>query len=915
MIFRQTAAILFLCLAGAAAPAFSQDIHLTGTVRDGSASPLSGVSVKLAGLGLAAFTDANGAYAITKDLAALPPGARAAAIRIPACVNGILYFGVSARSGQVCIELFTLLGRHVSTVIDAQLAPGDYATPLYAKNVSAQPYCVRVTIGTSRFLLKTASTGSTGKGGLRRLGDGERAPVLAKQAFAVDTILVSAAGFARARKPVSSYAGAYDFVLEKSVFGLTSPADSAVITGTRKPLLLWSPDVNAVFYDVYLNISRTDYDWTAGGSPLLDNYTKIGDGIPDDSMAAPTLDDRWNYKWYVVSVDAAGNRKNSAVRTFGVYNPTIDTTVADSVPLIGGCRDLDKNGTIEPYENWRLPVGVRVNDLMSRMSKTDKAMQLFFAADRFPGAGWTTYLSSWDLRPAQISAAKAKWGIPIIPTSDFVSGFYTTFPSQGALCATRDLGIIYKCATMQRDEQLIEAFRATLSPTPETGTKVLYSRIGDGCGENADFGAAMIRATICAYQNGPELNPKSILAIPGHWPAGQDDIPFDAVTLQYHLKPWRAAIEAGAAAIMTGLGTNTVYFTNPNGASDNKQMIDFLRDSLHFDGIVCTEFLGSALWAGCLNAGADILGNASPGDVNMASFVNQIPDARIDEACARVLRVKFSLGLFENPYGNADWAGAVLGGANHLLVARTAARESMTLLKNNGELPLALSAGDTLVVAGARANDGNSYAGWGSSFHDTTIWLTIQKQAAARGVVAVYDSALAVHLSAHAAVCILGEGSYTNIPQWGANTVEMPQDQLALLQSYKHAGVPVIAVVIMPRPYALAWAADSADALVAAYRPGDGAGDAVAGLIFGSYAPHGRLPWQLPRSGDQIGTNTETNMLEHWDLPYDIGASDAERQRIRSLIAANMPLNTATGDSLYGAPLYPYGFGIQGWGK
>ena len=707
----------------------------------------------------------------------------------------------------------------------------------------------------------------------------------------------------------------YDFVLEKTVFGLTSPADSAVITGTRKPLLSWKPDTNAVSYDVYLNISRTDYDWTAGGTSLLDNYTKIAEGIPDDSMLAPSLDDRWTYKWYVVSVDAAGNRKNSAIDTFSVYNPTVDTSAADSIRVISGCRDLDKNGTVEPYENWRLPIGARVKDLMSRMSKTEKTMQLFFTADRFPGAGWTTYLSPWDLTSAQVAAAKAKWGIPVIPTSDFINGYYTTFPSQAALAATRDLGIIYKCATMQRDEQLIEAFKATLSPLAETGTKVLYSRIGDGCGENADFGASMMRAMVCAFQNGPELNPKSILAIPGHWIAGQDDIPFDAVTLQYHLKPWRAAIEAGAAAIMTGLGTNTRYFTSPNGASDNKQMIDFLRDSLGFDGVVCTEFLGSALWADCLNAGADILGNASPGDVDMASFVNLVPDARIDQACARVLRVKFELGLFENPYGNADWVNAVLGGANHLATARTAARESMTLLKNNGVLPLALSAGDTIVIAGERANDGDSYTGWGSSFHDTTIWLTI-KSAPMRWALSPCTIRLApLHLSAKAAVCIVGEGSYSHIPQWGADSVDMPQDQLALLQGYKHAGVPVIAFVIMPRPYSLTWAADSADALVAAYRPGDGAGDAVFRPLFGDYAPRGRLPWQLPRSGAQVGTNTETNMVEQWDLPYDIGATDAERQKIRALIAAGKPVNSILGDSLYGNPQYPYGFGIQGWSK
>jgi|WetSurMetagenome_2_1015567.scaffolds.fasta_scaffold00856_5 beta-glucosidase len=913
MITRGKAVILLLlCIA----QTYSQNIQLSGTVRNSASAPVEGANVKLAQLGLSTVTDANGMYSIARNLAVLPSTIQARVISAPGYVRNVLFFGVPGRTLPVKIDLFTLSGRRISSIVNDLLPAGDYTVPVGTAGTAAQAYLIRVCVGASRHQLKIVAAGRTfAHGGLRRLNRDGESSVLAKQMMTVDTVLVSAPGYARARRPLSAYTGVYDFTLGQTVFGLVSPADGAVITGTRKPLLSWTPDTAAVSYDVYLNISRPDYDWSAAGTRLIDYYTKIADAVPDDSVLAPSLDDRWTYKWYVVWTDAAGNRNTSPVRTFSVYNPTIDTAAGDSVPVIGGCRDLDRNGSVEPYENWRQPVAVRVNDLMSRMSKTEKALQLFFAADRFPGAGWTTYLNQRDLKAAQIAAAKTKWGIPIIPAADFISGYYTTFPSQAALAATRDLGIIYKCATMQRDEQLIQAFRATLSPIAETGTKALYSRIGDGCGENADFGAAMMRAMVCAYQNGPELNPKSLLAVPGHWLAGQDDIPFDAVTIQYHLKPWRAVVEAGAAAVMAGLGTNTKYFSSLNGASDNKQMLDYLRDTLGFDGVVCTEYLSSTMWAACLNAGADILGNASPGDVDMASFINQIPDARIDQACARVLRIKFELGLFENPYGNPDWARAVLGGPSHLLVARTAAREAMTLLKNDGVIPLALTSGDTIAVAGERANDGASYTGWGSSFHDTTIWLTIKKRAAAMGAVAVYDTGATLHLSVRAAVCVLGEASYTHVPPWGTDSVDIPQDELDLVGRYRRAGVPVVVFLIMPRPYALARLADSASAVVAAYRPGDGAGDAVSGLIFGDYAPSGRLPWQLPRSSAQIGTSVETNMVEHWDLPYDIGATDAERQKIRAIIAAGKPVNSIIGDSLYGDPLFPYGFGMQGFGK
>jgi beta-glucosidase len=425
----------------------------------------------------------------------------------------------------------------------------------------------------------------------------------------------------------------------------------------------------------------------------------------------------------------------------------------------------------------------------------------------------------------------------------------------------------------------------------------------------------MIKAMVAAYHDGPELNPRSLLAIPGHWLAGQDDIPFDSVTIAYHLKPWRAALAAGAAAVMAGLGTNSTYFTAAGGASANRQMLGFLRDSLRFDGAICTEWLDKSLWLSCILAGADVLTGASPGDVDLPTFASQVPDSLVNAACARILGIKFKMGLFENPYGNTDWNQAVQTDPAHAQLAKDAAKASLTLLKNNGVLPLSLSPGDTLVVAGERANDGKSYTGWGSAFHDTTIWLTLSKRAAAARAVAVYDSAIAMHLSARAAVCVIGEESYTHIPPWGANTVDIPLPDLELIKSYKHAGIPVIVVMIMPRPYALAWPNDSADALVAAYRPGDGAGAAVAGLVLGEYAPGGRLPWQLPRSIDQIGLNDRKYAYEQWDLPYDIGATDPVRQKIRGLIAAGLPCNTVTGDSLYGDPLFQYGFGIQGFGK
>lgn len=113
----------------------------------------------------------------------------------------------------------------------------------------------------------------------------------------------------------------------------------------------------------------------------------------------------------------------------------------------------------------------------------------------------------------------------------------------------------------------------------------------------------------------------------------------------------------------------------------------------------------------------------------------------------------------------------------------------------------------------------------------------------------------------------------------------------------------------MPRPYVISDWNNLADSIIIAYRPGDGGGPAVAGLLFGDYAPSGKLPWQIPQSMSQVGTDSETNELEMWDLPYDLGATAAERADIRSKIDADQSVPT-----IYGGPLYPYGSGIQGFG-
>lgn len=709
-------------------------------------------------------------------------------------------------------------------------------------------------------------------------------------------------------------------------FAVIAPANGAMVTSTRRPTLQWAAATGATSYAVYLNVSRDDYDWMAPGS-LLDRYTLMATTTSTSWTLTQDLPDRWTYKWYVVATFPSGNTSRSDLRTFSVYLPVVETA-ADAVPLINGMRDLNKNGTIEPYEDWRNPIATRVNDLMSRMTLREKALQMFYEAKTVPEAGFTMGpLSPQDIVNFQRASAATRLGIPHIDAGDTIHGYKTSWPTQPALAASRDLDTVYELGDMQRREQLAVGSRGTLSPLAEVGTKVLYPRIQEGGGEDADLAAGMTRALVAGLQGGPEVNPHSIWVTTKHWPGqgagGEGGITYDGTTIHYHMRPWHAAIEAGTSGIMPGYAGSWLLGPEGYGAGDNPGILNYLRQKLGYTGVICSDWLPSGAWVRSATAGSDVMGGANP--QQMGAFETEVPAARINEAVRRILDLKFRLGIFEDPYrrglaGTSEWHTA-----DHKALVRRAAANAMTLLKNDGALPLRLPAGSTLVVAGPRADDPSCMVTWRSDFHgtefgDLTIYQAI-KQRAERDGITVYKDAAPAGVTPTAAIVVVGESYFTHGTEWDKEKPYLPGDpigpahdakwgnQYGIITSFKSRNIPTTTVLILPRPYILTNVVPQTNALLAAYRPGDSGGPAVADVLFGDVFPRGMLPWQLPRSLDQIGTDVETNQLEQWDLPFDLGATAAQRTEIRQRIAQGLPIQP-----IYGNPLFQYGAGIQGFG-
>jgi beta-glucosidase-like glycosyl hydrolase len=705
-----------------------------------------------------------------------------------------------------------------------------------------------------------------------------------------------------------------------SSFKVLSPVNGQMITNTRTPNLTWEAKPGAVKYEVWVNISRTDYDWNASGN-LLDRYTKVGE-VTGTSFTTSPLMDRWTYKWYVNAVDANGTKSQSGIGQFSVYLPYLEQ-LADGVNIVQGSRDLNKNGTIEPYENWKNSISTRIDDLMSRMTNEEKINQLFYSTESLENlnlqAGFVfSYGVTGFIRDAQVKmSSSSRLGIPIGFMGDKVHGWKTIYPTGLGLAATRNLNLTWQCGDLQRREQKAWGFTGTLSPIAEVNTKVLYPRFQEGTGENADYSAAMMRAMICGMQGGPEVNPKSILITVKHWPSqgagGEQTITYDSTTIKYHMKPWYAAMDANCGSIMPGYGGAPFLDPAGEGAGTSKPTIDYLRNVLGFKGMVVTDWLPAAtdISVKSINAGCDVMGGAVASGTDFNSLINSVGWTRLNEAVRRVLDLKFRLGLFENPYGDPDYPTTIWHSTESQNIVNEAARQSLTLLKNNGVLPLKVNSGETLVVAGPRAisddmaTDNISNVIWQSIYHDNTqakSYFQGIKDRAGAGVNVVLNDAT----TAKAAVVVIGEKSYTHGTEWANKQPTFPTDQIAVIDKFYSRGIPVIAVVVMPRPYVLTDIIDKCAAVVVVYRPGNGGGLATAQMLFGDYEPKGKLPFQLPRSVDQIGTDATTNQLEKWDLPYDLGATEAQRAEIRNYINNNQPVPTN-----YGNPLFPYGYGLQ----
>ena len=373
----------------------------------------------------------------------------------------------------------------------------------------------------------------------------------------------------------------------------------------------------------------------------------------------------------------------------------------------------------------------------------------------------------------------------------------------------------------------------------------------------------------------------------------------DEETLQTHLMPYYAAIEVNVGSVMPYYSVPLALDMENSAIGSKAALQDLLREQMGFEGIIQTDWgmiwaiqegLGTmtgeevsdeeAILIGITQSRVDGIGGES---INLITEMERlVGEGKIDEdiisaAALRIVKAKFELGVFENPYCDVEYAVSFVGNEAHTALNLEAARKAMTLLKNDGTLPLTPDAGQNILVCGPRAGDMMSLVGgWSSEQSGLTIAAAVAEFAGEKDTVTyIADDVTAIIEAAKEADVVIvsvGEPSYQHDPPWGYDTLEITMSQQEILEAVKeNAKGQIITVVTGGRPYILTWCDENTNAILEAYYPGQQGGIAIAETLFGLNNPTGKTPLQFPRNMDSVNDQAGDVSFDLEDPLYEYG--------------------------------------------
>jgi beta-glucosidase len=505
----------------------------------------------------------------------------------------------------------------------------------------------------------------------------------------------------------------------------------------------------------------------------------------------------------------------------------------------------------------------------------------------------------------KIAVEETRLGIPLIIGFDVIHGYKTLSPIPLAEAASWDMEAIKKSAQVAADEASASGINWTFGPNVDISNDARWGRVMEGAGEDPFLGSKIAIARITGFQGDTKADLQkvnTIAACAKHFAAygfaesGRDYNTVDISNSKLYntvLPPFKAATDAGVRTMM-----NSFNILNGVPATGNSFLQrDILKGKWKFDGFVVSDWASvrEMIAHGFAKDGADATAKAviAGSDMDMESHLyveelvklvkdGKVKEALVDDAARRILRVKFELGLFDDPYKYCDEKREKLtiGNKANNDAVLDMAKKSIVLLKNEkGLLPLKKS-GQKIALIGALANDKNSPLGsWRIASDDYTAVsvlegmqqykdnqltfekgadLTVGKTAFVDELVfnttdkTGFDAAKKAAAYADVVVMVLGEHGFQSGEGRSRTNLDLPGVQQELLEEIYKVNPNIVLVLNNGRPLALPWATTHIPAIVEAWHLGTQTGNAVAQVLYGDYNPSGKLPMSFPRNVGQV---------------------------------------------------------------
>ena len=598
-----------------------------------------------------------------------------------------------------------------------------------------------------------------------------------------------------------------------------------------------------------------------------------------------------------------------------------------------------------PYKVASQPIEIRVSDLLSQMTLAEKVGQMTqIDVARMMGEGewdrgplseaWLQNIfeknqvgsvlsgggaapvpntpKAWAEMTNQLQAAALKYsrlGIPYVYGIDAVHGHNnvlgaTIYPHNSGLGASWNPELVAEVAARVAKDVRAVGTHWTFAPVADVARDARWGRFYESFGESPVLVSELVAASVRGSQASGEVA-ATVKHFAGYGESliGFDRSPafLDLRTLRTtHLPSFAAGIDAGAMTLMVNSGSvNGV----PVHASPY-MLQEVAREQLGFGGVILSDWEDilklvnvhkvakdfKEAVAMSVSAGVDMYMVPHDADTftnTLTELVEEgtVSQARIDEAVSDILTLKFELGLFENPYVDAEAADSIVLEKERLL-AKQAAAESITLLKNGG-LPFDKTVKNIFVVGPSADSLENQMGGWtigwqgidnSSEVPPGLTVLEAVKQAAPANVTVTYTpdyhDAEAVKTAASAAdvaVVVVGETPYAE-GEGDSSTLAFPEDQLALMRTLTETETPVVVVLIAGRP--LIFPDDirlGLDSLIMAYLPGSEGGTAIADVLYGNASPGGKLPFSWPKHTGQLPITYDVLLGAPYKPLYEFG--------------------------------------------